>query len=806
MGYWKVILPYYTKNFVKNPCAMGGSDYAAIAGATINLDTNYGYFGYRNFKVAGTADNQGIQLSLETLPYNTHYVTVRHYGAIPSAWDWSVDGTNFGTPALIGQEGNWYVYGYQFTGAQCSASVLLRIQKNGAAAFTWYIGHVQVEEGTAPGTTPVTGDLKGFCKDGYEWIGTPNSSGSERHSWERSGGQVIDLEDTYNFKVLYGIGTGMPPIQHNVQPLALLPGALYQGHKVLPRILDLVSGAKANTNAEISQARSDFIEAIKPDRVTPEQPVVIRYTGILTTNPIEFHGVYDSGMEFQTSSGKIDKPIARFICYDPFIYETHTEGKELVRWASISNANDIIRAINAVWSNISADFVSAVYCITEGKDGCIYIGGTSQNVGDTSGDYIVKWNPVTETLSSLGSGLFGGSCLCLLTAPNGDIYAGGTFSAAGGVANTAYIAKWNGSAWVSLSTTSLGNTVFALAWGMDGTLYVGGQFTNAGGVANADYVCRYTGTSWAAIGDVLGTNGVVYSMEVSAVGMLYITGQFSQVNSITVNCIAKYIGTPTVGLWTALGTGLNNDGRTIQITPGGKVYVGGNFTTANGVTCNRVAEWNGITFKPLGAGASGTVYRLRFDLKGNLWAGGDFTSMGGLALADRMAKWNGTSWLPIPVNLPGSATCYDFCFIGENIYIGYNTSGTAYGSVRTQVDVANTGSHSTYPKIGISRADDGTQCTIKYIRNETTRQNLYLNYELQKGEQITIDLTQGNKSVVSSYYGPILRAILRGSDFSKFCLQGGTNYISVYTTEAGSPTIMSWIEYKVTHWAADTAI
>jgi hypothetical protein len=147
------------------------------------------------------------------------------------------------------------------------------------------------------------------------------------------------------------------------------------------------------------------------------------------------------------------------------------------------------------------------------------------------------------------------------------------------------------------------------------------------------------------------------------------------------------------------------------------------------------------------------------------------------------------------------------CFTDNgNIYLGYDTQGTAYASAITQVPVENTGSHSTYPKIGISRGDDGTGCLIKWVSNELTRQGLRMNYELQKGETLTIDLEQGNKSVVSSYYGQVLRAILRGSDFSKFCMLGGTNSISIFITEAGSPTMMCWIEYKTTHWAADTAI
>ncbi|OQB93629.1 MAG: hypothetical protein BWX84_00479 [Verrucomicrobia bacterium ADurb.Bin118] len=59
-----------------------------------------------------------------------------------------------------------------------------------------------------------------------------------------------------------------------------------------------------------------------------------------------------------------------------------------------------------------------------------------------------------------------------------DLYAGGWFTTAGGVAAN-YIAKWDGSSWSALGS-GMNNGVSALA--MSGSdLYVGGWFTTAGG-------------------------------------------------------------------------------------------------------------------------------------------------------------------------------------------------------------------------------------------------------------------------------------------------------------------------------------
>jgi hypothetical protein len=62
---------------------------------------------------------------------------------------------------------------------------------------------------------------------------------------------------------------------------------------------------------------------------------------------------------------------------------------------------------------------------------------------------------------------------------DGKLYAGGSFTAAGGV-NTANLAVWDGTIWSALGsgTNAATNT---LALGADGTLYCGGYFGAAGG-------------------------------------------------------------------------------------------------------------------------------------------------------------------------------------------------------------------------------------------------------------------------------------------------------------------------------------
>src|SRR6185436_16714028 len=91
-----------------------------------------------------------------------------------------------------------------------------------------------------------------------------------------------------------------------------------------------------------------------------------------------------------------------------------------------------------------------------------------------------------------------------LAVSDSDLYAGGWFTNAGGIAAN-YIAKWDGSNWSALGSAMDGRaelfnrfSVFALA--ISGSnLYAGGSFTTAGGKASA-YIAR------AVLGDAPGYN------------------------------------------------------------------------------------------------------------------------------------------------------------------------------------------------------------------------------------------------------------------------------------------------------------
>jgi hypothetical protein len=91
---------------------------------------------------------------------------------------------------------------------------------------------------------------------------------------------------------------------------------------------------------------------------------------------------------------------------------------------------------------------------------------------------------------------------------------------------------------------------------------------------------------------------------------------------------------------------MNNTVHALATLPNGDLVAGGDFTTAGGVAANRIARWNGTTWSTFAAGMDNKVAALATLPSGDLVAAGTFTSAGG-ASASCVARWSGTAWLPL---------------------------------------------------------------------------------------------------------------------------------------------------------------
>jgi hypothetical protein len=211
-------------------------------------------------------------------------------------------------------------------------------------------------------------------------------------------------------------------------------------------------------------------------------------------------------------------------------------------------ASRIAKWDGTAWSPLGSGVDSEVSALTVFDDGtgpALYAGGWFTTAGGVAANRIAKWDG--NSWSSLGSGLNNGvPALTVFDDGNGPaLYAGGFFTTAGGVPGTSRIARWNGTAWSALGSGMSGR-VYALTVFDDGTgpaLYAGGTFTTAGGVS-ANRIAKWDGTAWSALGSgVGGSFPQVDALTVFDDGTgpaLYAGGQFTTAGGVTSSFIAKW--------------------------------------------------------------------------------------------------------------------------------------------------------------------------------------------------------------------------------------------------------------------------
>jgi len=176
-------------------------------------------------------------------------------------------------------------------------------------------------------------------------------------------------------------------------------------------------------------------------------------------------------------------------------------------------------------------------------------------------------------------------------------------------------------------------------------------------------------------GEGIGDNiGSVFGVaEDPATGDIYIGGSFSSINGVSVSNVAKYDA--STGIWSALGSGLDNICYCLAWdADNGILYAGGNFATAGGNAAVRVAAWNGTTWSALGQGLNNIVFSLTI-VSGTVYAGGRFTANGDSSVTPirQVGAWSGAAWSEVANGLVntgfGSSTTYSLVWDSVNSWL-----------------------------------------------------------------------------------------------------------------------------------------
>jgi hypothetical protein len=135
-------------------------------------------------------------------------------------------------------------------------------------------------------------------------------------------------------------------------------------------------------------------------------------------------------------------------------------------------------------------------------------------------------------------------------------------------------------------------------------------------------------------------------------GKLVVGGDFTTAAGAVANGIAAW-NDAGAGAWSSLGTGMVLPVESLAFQSNGDLIAAGRFSTAGGTAANRIARWNGAAWSALGSGLSSECTAVVVRPNDDVIAGGVFGTAGGVA-AHTVARWNGSAWSTVGSGAAGT--------------------------------------------------------------------------------------------------------------------------------------------------------
>lgn len=342
---------------------------------------------------------------------------------------------------------------------------------------------------------------------------------------------------------------------------------------------------------------------------------------------------------------------------------------------------NIARWNGSSWAPLGAGLNAPVTALCVAPNGDLLAGGWFTGSGGQALHRVARFDGTTWT--QVGTGIDDGVVLAIAVLTNGDVAVGGAFQTAGGVP-VASAARWHGATWQTLGLAG-GSYVYALRTLANGQLVCGGRF----GPSFNQNLAVFDATGLTMLPNPI--TGDVNALGLDAAGDLVVGGGAAGGNATGVNVARRHAGTwsplassnyttfalalrngllvagagptmsgaliaPTVrefdgASWTALGGATALVAGFVRAGRQDELFLGGPFTSIDGVAANNVARRAGGSWAPLGLGLDGPPTAAAVTPGGDLIVGGNFALAGG-APANRVARWNGVSWSTLGAGLP----------------------------------------------------------------------------------------------------------------------------------------------------------
>lgn len=445
----------------------------------------------------------------------------------------------------------------------------------------------------------------------------------------------------------------------------------------------------------------------------------------------------------------------------------------------------------------------------------IVIGGQFNTVGRTEAHNVARWTGTRW--ESLGQGTDNGvnGPVYAVGIVGGAVFVGGQFTQAGGVL-TNNVAKFTAGGWsdlragVTAGFVGGGARVTAISTvGYD--VFVGGIFSEAGGIAVGNIAqWNETEETWRGLGLGISSRNpddVPFVRAIAATEQcVFVGGKFDQAGGEATRNIAAW--NRVQSRWSMLGSGANNWVTALAATSDG-VVAGGSFKKIGGKKAKFIARWNGRTWRRLGRGLEGSINGIAPAVNGIAIVGTRFYVAGGIAKAGSavvsgVAVWDGQDWASVGDGLLGVLPD------GNVVSRGAAAIGASEDAIAVVGDFTHVGA---LPAFGVAEYD-----LLAQSWNSVTEQGQYLGAKSGPiaSDSMRVFTCQGNVYQVGDQFrrgllkldeaswasdGPGSDELIRGAVYAT-AVSGNDVYVGGFLGGVGDIVTRNIVKWDGTRWSA----
>ena len=229
---------------------------------------------------------------------------------------------------------------------------------------------------------------------------------------------------------------------------------------------------------------------------------------------------------------------------------------------------------------------------------------------------------------------------------------------------------------------------------------VRGSNYNGNGAYSAEASCTTEDSAWYGPGSLepnifqgFSVNGAVHSFAVQGDGKIVIVGDFTQVNSVDKNRIARLNSDWTLDSTYAKGTGANSSIYSVALQSDNKVIISGYFSSVHGISTKYIARLNAdgsldTSFNP-GLGPDSPPEAIALQSDGKTLIGGYFRTYNGMS-QENLARINPDGSLDLAFRTTPNSSVYDIKILSNEKILIAGDFSTVNGITKSGVALLNT--------------------------------------------------------------------------------------------------------------------